>query len=305
MPLFLFDKEYCNSESLCYTDTRQVYQIGRMQLSQKWISLVVKGGIDMVNNIRNQQLLSYQKSLFNRKNEGADKQKAQEEKDPMAQYGADTQVELSADGRAAYEMQVKAVKAFVEENGGNAEQKSPELSSKAQDLLGRLQDQYGEKYDFFVVDTEEDLRNFKGQGTKGYSVVFTKDELERMANDEEYAKKVMDTVDSIVGMTKKMEENGELGEGVKLKSVMISVGEDGNVKLFAQLEKMSEEQEERLEKAKEKKAEERKAEQEDEEEVKASPVKWAQVEAGSVDELLQNILALDWEKIAEQKENKE
>lgn len=258
----------------------------------------------MINNIRNQQLLSYQKSFLTGKNEGTKKQKAQEEKDPMAQYGADTKVELSADARAAYEMQVKAVKSFVEENSGGNEQKSPELSTKAQDLLGKLQDQYGDKYDFFVVDSEEDLKNFNGQGTKGYSVVFTKDELERMANDEEYVKKVMDTVDSIVGMTKKMEESGELGEGVKLKSVMISVGEDGNMKLFAQLEKMSEEQEERLEKAKEKKADEQ-AEKEKKAETEASPPKWAQVEGSSVDELLKNILALDWEKIAEQKQNEE
>ena len=273
-------------------------------LPKKWISSYVKGGIDMINNIRNQQLLSYQKSFLTGKNEGTKKQKAQEEKDPMAQYGADTKVELSADARAAYEMQVKAVKSFVEENSGGNEQKSPELSTKAQDLLGKLQDQYGDKYDFFVVDSEEDLKNFNGQGTNGYSVVFTKDELERMDNDEEYAKKVMDTVDSIVGMTKKMEESGELGEGVKLKSVMISVGEDGNMKLFAQLEKMSEEQEERLEKAKEKKADEQ-AEKEKKAETEASPPKWAQVEGSSVDELLKNILALDWEKIAEQKQNEE
>lgn len=272
---------------------------------QKWISQGVKGGIDMINNINSQRLLSYQKSLFNGRNEGVNRQKNKEDKDPFAQYEQDATVELSADGRAAYEKQIQAaVKTFVEENGGGgAEMQQPELSSKAQDLLGRLQDQYSDKYDFFVVDSEEDLQKFQGQGTKGYSVVFTKDELEHMANDEEYAKKVMDTVDSIVGMTKKMEENGELGEGVKLKSVMISVGEDGNMKLFAQLEKMSEEQAERLEKAKEKRAEEQQAEEK--KEVNAPPVKWAQVEASSADELLEKILGIEWDKIIGQEKEKE
>lgn len=262
----------------------------------------------MINNINSQQLLSYQKSLFNGRNEGTNKQKDKEtkaDKEPFAQYSQDAVVDLSADGRAAYEKQIQAaVKAFVEENGSDgAEARQPELSSKAQDLLGRLQDQYGDKYDFFVVDSEEDLQNFQGQGTKGYSVVFTKDELEHMANDEEYAKKVMDTVDSIVGMTKKMEESGELGEGVKLKSVMISVGEDGNMKLLAQLEKMSEEQTERLEKAKEKRAEEKQAEEE--KEANAPPVKWAQVEASSMDELLEKILGIEWDKITGQEKEEE
>ncbi len=262
----------------------------------------------MINNINSQQLLSYQKSLFNGKNEGVNRQKAKEakeNKDPFAQYSQDAKVELSADGRAAYEKQIQAaVKSFVEENSSDdAGMQQPELSSKAQDLLGRLQDQYGDKYDFFVVDSEEELQNFQGRGNKGYSVVFTRDELEHMASDEEYAQKVMDTVDSIVGMTKKMEESGELGEGVRLKSVMISVGEDGNMKLFAQLEKMSEEQAERLEKAKEKRAEEQQAEEK--KEVNAPPVKWAQVEASSADELLEKILGIEWDKIIGQEKEKE
>lgn len=261
----------------------------------------------MLNGINNQQILSYQKSLFNGKKESTDKQKQKEEQDPFAKYGADTKVELSADARAAYEKQVKAVKAFVEGNDSGAEQKAPELSAKAQDLLGKLQDKYGDKYDFFVVDTEEDLQNFNGQGTKGYSVVFTKDELERMAEDEEYAQKVMDTVDSIVDQAKKMEEKGELGEGVKLKSVMISVGEDGNMKLFAQLEKMSEEQQERLERAKEKQAEAKEAEAKNDKEEESPPsARTVTVEAASADELWEKILNLDWTKIAERsKDDKE
>lgn len=255
----------------------------------------------MANNISSNYLLSYQKNLFPSKGESMGKNKQAEEKDPFARYKEDATVELSDDARAAYEKQIQAaVKSFVEENSGEKEKQAmPELSSKAQDFLGKLQEQYGDKYDFFVVDSEEDLQNFQGRGSHAYSVVFTKDELERMAGDEEYAKKVMDTVDSIVGKTKELEESGELGEGVSIKSVMISVGDDGNVKLFAQLEKMSAEQQERLEKAREKHAEEEKAAEDKaaREKEKPVPAKQVQIEADNIDDFWDKILHIDWANI--------
>ncbi|SHK65456.1 hypothetical protein SAMN05216582_11131 [Selenomonas ruminantium] len=259
----------------------------------------------MVNSITNQQLLSYQKSFSARKNEENGKLRQKEEKDPLAQYGADTKVELSDEARAAYANQVKGVKAFAEESNSGTEKKAPELSSRAQDLLGKLQEKYGDKYDFFVVDDEEALQNFQGQGSKGYSVVFTKDELEHMANDEEYAQKVMDTVDSIVDKAKEMEEKGELGEGVRLKSVMISVEDDGNMRLFAQIEKMGEEQQERLEKAKEKHAEEKQVAEDKADEKGSSQIKSAIVEAFNAEELWAKIQEIDWTKINDKQEKDE
>ena len=145
------------------------------------------------------------------------------------------------------------------------------------------------------------------QGTKAYSVLLTNDEIEKMANDEEYAEKVMQRIESAVDMTKRIEEKGELGEGVHFKHISIAFDSDGNMKLFAELEKMSEKQKERMEKAKEKRAEEKdEAEKaKDKDDGKDDPgVKRVRLEATSEEELLEKIMGVDWDKIPGMKKGK-
>ena len=69
--------------------------------------------------------------------------------------------------------------------------------------------------------------------------------------------------------------------------------------------KISEKQQERLEKLKEKKAEEKteqkkEAERKSEEDGKKFPVKRTTIEASSEEELLEKILGIDWSKIGEE-----
>ena len=222
-------------------------------------------------------------------------------KDLFAKFGSSSNVEFSSEGLAALAKQKEAEESAIGEKGTEKTADGKELSPKAQAYLENLRKKYGD-YDFVVADNVDDPQSLTAGSTKTYSVILSSDELEKMADDEEYADKIMGKVDSAVDMTKRIEESGELGEGVHFKSIAISFDEDGNTKMFAELEKMSAEQQERLEKAKEKRAEEKKeaegkAEKDKDKQVDTSPVKRAKVEAASEEELLEKILGIDWDKI--------
>ena len=239
----------------------------------------------MSNNISANFAASFYQNMGQVGKKGQGAQKKEQAQEPFSQYMQDAKVELSADGLALAEQQ-KA--------GGT------QLSQKAQDLFAKLQEKYGD-YDFFVAENQDDMKNYMDKGTKQYSVVFTKEELEHMASDEEYAKKVIGQMESAIDMTKRIEESGQLGEGVHFKSVAITFDDEGNMKLFAQLEKMTAEQQERMEEAKEKKAEEqekaaKEAEKDKEQEqTKAQSGKVVEIEAASEEELLEKILGIKWE----------
>ena len=132
------------------------------------------------------------------------------------------------------------------------------LSAKAKDYLAKLREQYGD-YDFLIADNVENPLDLAGSSSKKYFVMLSMAELERMADDEEYAQKIMGQVQSAVDTLNGIQDKGLLGEGVRFKRLAISFDEDGNTKLFAELERMSEEQQKRLEKAMEKRAEDKKA----------------------------------------------
>jgi len=224
---------------------------------------------------------------------------ANKQKDPLAQYGGDFSVELSSEGLAALASQRKQPAAKADDGSGALKGSEGKLSSKAQDFLAKLREQYGD-YDFIIADDVNDPR-LLDQGTKAYSVILRTDELERMANDEDYAKEVMGKVDSAIGTMKGIEEKGELGEGVQFKRIAISFDDEGNMKLFAELEKMSEQQKERMESAKEKRAEEKKKADKQEEKEKRSeaPAKRTWVEASSEEELLEKLRNINWDEIQE------
>jgi len=239
--------------------------------------------IDMSNNISTNLAASFYQNMGQVGKKGQGGQKKEQLQEPFAQYMQDAQVEFSADGLAL---------------AGQAQVGGTQLSQKAQDLFSKLQEKYGE-YDFFVAENQDDMKNYMDKGTKQYSVVFTKEELEKMANDEEYAEKVIGQMESAIGMTKRLEESGELGEGVHFKQVAITFDGEGNMKLFAQLEKLSADQQARMEDAKEKKAEEKdKADKagEDRKEEQAQEEKGniVEIEANSEEEFWEKLLSIEW-----------
>lgn len=220
---------------------------------------------------------------------------------PVEQFGgAATSVELSQDGLAA--LKILQRKQESGEEAGGIKYTENQLSDKAKDFLAKLREKYGD-YGFVIADNVKNPLDVEGDNTKAYSVIFSSKEIEKMAADEEYADKVMGEVDSAIGTAKELSDSGKLGEGVEISRLAISIDDQGNMKLFAELEKMSAQQKERLETAREKKADE--AEKADkaakkrkaEEEEKPAPVQRTRVEANSSEELLEKIMGIDWDKI--------
>ena len=172
------------------------------------------------------------------------------------------------------------------------------LSDKAKSFLEKLREKYGD-YNF-VVSNDMDTSKTLGSD-KEYSVMFSTEELEKMAQDDEYAEKVMGQVGNAVDMLKNIAEK-DLGEGVQFSQLGVSIDSEGNIKLYAQLEKLTEQQQKRLEEAKEKRAEEKNQKTEEEPKDDGMPVvfKSADVEAANEEELLTKIFGIKWDEIPEE-----
>jgi len=188
--------------------------------------------------------------------------------------------------------------------------KQPKLSDAAQKLLEKLKKKYGNNMDIMVADfdSDDDAKEILSRGTKEFSVLFSADELEKMAADEDYEKENMGRVENAVRMSKEInakygfqsasDEDGEKGT---ITRIGISFNSDGTTSFFAELEKSSAQQKERIEKTKEERAEEKKAEAKKKDKDKeAKPVKRATVTASSEEELLEKMNAIDWSKIKEE-----
>lgn len=119
--------------------------------------------------------------------------------------------------------------------GAEAWNTSPEeqkLSEKAKKYLTSLREQYGD-YDFLIADDVQNPLDIAGPSHKKYFVILSTQEIERMANDDAYAKEVMAKVEESTNTLNQIEQQGLLGEGVRLKRLAISFDDDGNTKLFA------------------------------------------------------------------------
>ncbi|MBR6711492.1 MAG: hypothetical protein IKI76_00650 [Selenomonadaceae bacterium] len=240
----------------------------------------------MLNTISASFLKSYQ-SVVQFSNQSTTSTKPDTEQNPVTNFMGDTTVEISDEGLNAL---------------ANAKTNDEaQLSDKAKSFLENLRKKYGD-YDF-IVSNDMDTSKTVGS-TKEYSVMFTAEEIEKMAADEDYAEKMMGQVGSAVDMLKNLSEK-DLGEGVQFSQLSVSFDSEGNMKLFAQLEKLSTEQQERLEAAKEKRAEEQKASEEATTEKTPEdgmPVvfKSADVEASNEEELLAKIFGINWDEIPEE-----
>ena len=183
------------------------------------------------------------------------------------------------------------------------------LSKKAQDFLKNLREKYGD-YDFLIGNGTDDLKALSKSGSKEFSVIFSSAEIERMASDEKYAEEKMQGVQGAVKMCKRIcEENGfvsafggGLGENGTINKIGVSIDDNGNKKLFAELEKSSSKQRERIEKNREEHAEEKKAADKSKkknpyEKEEEPSVKRTTVEADSVEELIEKIKNIGWDQV--------
>ena len=216
-------------------------------------------------------------------------------KNSVKNFDAGATLELSSAGRNAL-AQLQNQSVDDEIAGGAYAADETKLSAKAQSYLENLRKKYGD-YDI-SVSSNPDAASTVGS-SKEYSVIFTPEEIEQMANDDEYAEKVMGNVGNAVDMLKNLSEK-DLGEGVQFSQLAVSFDNDGNMKLFAQLEKLSADQKERLDAARERRAEEKSDEEKVDEEPTQILYKSADIEADDEESLLAKILGIDWNAIAEQ-----
>lgn len=183
------------------------------------------------------------------------------------------------------------------------------LSKKAQDFLKNLRKKYGD-YDFMIGNGSDEMQALSKSGSNEFSVIFSSDEIEKMANDEKYAEEKMQGVEGAVKMCKRIcEENGYVsafnggkGENGTINKIGVTIDDNGNMKLFAELEKTSAKQKERIEKSRTKHAEEKRASERTkkknpyEKEQKPS-VKRTTIEASSEEEFVKKLKEFDWNKI--------
>lgn len=198
--------------------------------------------------------------------------------------------------------------------GADTAHKQVSLSSDAQKLLKELKKSYG-NMDFIVADykTDEEAASYLSRGTNDYSVLISPEELEKMAADKDVKEKNLKTLDEAVA--KLGEVKGQLGDKAdEVSRIGIVIGGDGEVSYFAELEKSSEKQRERIEQQradkKEAAAEAKKAEEKSSVSGKAEempgrasakrPSKHTTVFAGTVEELAEKIGNVDWSAVKEE-----
>lgn len=216
----------------------------------------------------------------------------------------------SAYGSNVYEKErVTAGKktAAAKETEKNGSGSKVNLSSGAKKLLKELQKTYG-NMDFMVAEyeTEEEAAACLARGKGDYSVLLTPEELEKMAADEDYKKQNLKTLDDAVAKLGEMKQQlGEKGEDVK--RLGIAIGDNGEVSYFAELEKVSENQRERIDRQRADRREEaadarKKAEQEKLQEsgFMRGGAKRTTVFASSVEELSRKIEGVNWSRVREE-----
>lgn len=185
------------------------------------------------------------------------------------------------------------------------------LSGRAQAYLENLRKTYS-NMDFMVADFDkgDNAKEILSRGTKEISVLFSSEELEKMASDEKYAKEYMNRVQGAIRMSEQINQQfgfessfGKTSDKGEITKIGFSFNKDGTMSLFAELEKTMDKQKERIEKVREKRAEEKKAATKKENANKKNGVstKKTIIQASSVDDLLKKINEIDWGNVREDK----
>lgn len=149
------------------------------------------------------------------------------------------------------ESQAKTVGAKKQES----EVKQPQLSKAAQKLLEKLRNTYSDM-DFMVANFKnaDEAKAALSRGTKEVSVLFSSEELEKMASNEKYEKEYMDRVQGALRMSDEINKKfgfesafGKDGSNSEITQIGIFFNSDGTTSFFAELEKSSASQRERIE----------------------------------------------------------
>lgn len=202
----------------------------------------------------------------------------------------------------------QAEKASGSRTEKSSDKKEVKLSYRAQELLKELQKTY-KNMDFMVADyeTDEEASEYLSRGTKDYSVLIDPEELEKMAADEDHKKKNLSLLDQATGKLDELKEQLK-DDGEEVKHLGVTIGSDGTLSFFAELEQMGEKQQERIEKGREakrqEKAEAAKADRRKDpyRDYGKAAGKRATVKADTIEELLDKIRNFDWSTVKKEEE---
>lgn len=153
------------------------------------------------------------------------------------------------------------------------------LSDKAKAYLDKLKKTYGD-YNFIAADDQDEIKEQLNKSDKEFSVVFSSEELEKMADNEAYAKEKTAGMEKAIEVSKSIAErlgiNRALGQelkgGATLEHVAISFKDDQTLSIFAQLEQLSEQKDKIM-------------------------ARRTDLEATGVQDLFDKIGEIDWEKL--------
>ncbi|MCI9059393.1 MAG: hypothetical protein HFH52_06405 [Lachnospiraceae bacterium] len=179
------------------------------------------------------------------------------------------------------------------------------LSSQAQDVLKQLRSKYKDM-DFMVMNKGDDAKKMLSKGTKEFSVLFSSDELEKMASDDKYMEEKIKDMEGAVRMSKEINQKfgyeqalGAAGtKDTEITKIGIEFRDDGSTSFFAELEKSSAKQKERIEEARDAKRTENRN---DIYSKNNKTVKRTTVQADSMEALLEKIKKVNWEDIRAEK----
>ena len=154
------------------------------------------------------------------------------------------------------------------------------------------------------------MENALSKSNSEFSVAFSSEELEKMADDDDYANQMLNQAREAIDVANDISEQYDFeGKGIMAK-LGISFNDDGTLNIFAELEKLSDKQKERQEAEKE-------ARKEDEAQrpqakrppmeaggfsayAKPEAVKRTTLTASTQDELIEQIQNLDWDAISKE-----
>jgi len=159
---------------------------------------------------------------------------------------------VGASAYGAYDKKLSMV-----HNVEKAEYSEPELSDGAKKVLEELKEKFGGNTDFFVANysSEEEASAILSGTEKEYGVLMTAEELEKMAADEEYKNKMMGVIEQGQTTIEDFKDSLSEEELESVKSIGFTVSDDGTMKFFAELQKQSEANAERIEKIREERQE--------------------------------------------------
>ena len=270
---------------------------------------------------------SYQNKIFGQtKKEAEKKGSSSVSKDVAGREAVTEQAGVKDDGKT----DKLSLSSVASKKTEKKEALTPEdqLSDKAKDYLAKLR-KSRKNVDFRISEKGMENNYLAKKSNKEFTIVLTNEEIERMATDKAFEKKQLYIIDKTMKDMLKAslgigENNGSGKTNTSdIKDIALKLKEDGSTELIASLEKSSKSakqiakdkakkreteklEEKRLEKKLAAEKDKKKvAEKADEKKAEKETVKRVEVKAKTIEELVEKMKNIDWDKVPETEKDSE